>query len=68
MTKRSGRIVIVGAAALALIALASPDRRAGIEIHAHQQSDRAPQQMQAVVDLGVVAFSLLITWSKRLSR
>ena len=66
MSKRRGRIVIAGAALLALVALASPDRTAGIEIHAHNQGDRAPQQMQAVVDLGVFAFSLLITWSKRL--
>lgn len=66
MKTRRGRILIAGAAALAVVALASPDHRAGIAIHAHQQGDRSPERLQAVVDLGIVGFSFLLTWSKRL--
>ena len=67
MTKRKGRIALAAAGALVLAAFASPDNRADIRILAHAPGDLAPQKVQAVVDLGVVAFSLLVTWSKRLA-
>ena len=67
MTRRSRNIVIAGAAALALVALAAPDHRATIEILTHRQNDQAPQRIQAGVDLGLVAVSVLVTWSKRLA-
>lgn len=65
MGKRN-RILVAGAMALALVALASPQHRASIQILTHDQGDISPQRMQAVLDLGLVGVSVLITWSKRL--
>ncbi|UZK67601.1 hypothetical protein [Sphingomonas sp. M1-B02] len=67
MQSRTGRIVIGALSLLALVALASPDHRADIRILTHEQSDASPQRMQAAVDLGLVAVSVLVTWSKRLN-
>ena len=67
MTRRNRNIVIAGAAALALVALSSPGHRATIEILTHRQNDQAPQRIQAAVDLGLIAVSVLVTWSKRLA-
>ncbi len=67
MPSRGGKIAIAALAGLALIALASPDHRANIEILAHRAGDVAPQRLEAVVDLGIVAVSVLVTWSKRLT-
>ena len=66
MTQRNRRIVTIGAILLALIAFV-PDRRADIAISVQRPDDVAPQKVQAVVDLGVVAVSVLVTWSKRLT-
>lgn len=66
MGKGRNKLILAFAAALALVALAAPDGRAGIQILAHRQGDAAPQRFQAVVDLGVVGFSFLFTWSRRL--
>ena len=66
MTKRRRNFVIAAVAGLALLALVSPDRRADIRILTHQTEDKAPQKMQAVLDLGLIAVSVLVTWSKRL--
>lgn len=51
---------------LALAAWASPGHHAGVTIHAHRLDDRAPERLMAAIDLGIVGFSLLVTWSKRL--
>jgi hypothetical protein len=67
MTGRSRRIVLAGLAALVLLALASPDHRADIRILTHRAGDVSPQRMQAVADFGIVAVSVLVTWSKRLA-
>ena len=66
MTQRVRRIVAIGAVALALLAFV-PDRRADIAISIQRPDDVAPQRVQAVVDVGVVAVSVLVTWSKRLT-
>ncbi|AJP72973.1 hypothetical protein [Sphingomonas hengshuiensis] len=66
MTRRN-RIILAGAAALALVAFASPQHRASIQILAHDQGDVSPRRIQAVVDLGLVGVSVLVTWSRRLA-
>jgi hypothetical protein len=66
----SGRARNIAIAALALIALclvAAPHRRAEFALQMHRMDDVAPQRVQAVVDLGVVAISVLVTWSRRLT-
>lgn len=57
---------MIGAILLALITFL-PDRRADIAISVQRPDDIAPQRVQAVVDVGIVAVSVLVTWSKRLT-
>ncbi|MEP9357921.1 hypothetical protein [Sphingomonas sp. KR3-1] len=54
-------------AMLALIPLASPDRRANFEIHMQRADDVSPQRVEAAFEIGLVAVSVLVTWSKRLT-
>lgn len=65
MVKRNRTIVILAAAALLLLSLAS-ERRADIAIAMQRPGDAAPQKVEAVVDLGLIAVSVLVTWSRRL--
>jgi len=67
MSGRARKIAIGALAALALLAFASPDRRADIAIHMHRVDDLTPQRVEAVVDIGIFAISVLVTWSKRLT-
>ena len=55
-------------AALALFAIWSPHNRADIRILAHEQGDHNPHKLQAAVDIGLVAVSVLITWTQKLSQ
>ena len=59
---------MAGLVALALFALVSPHNRADIRILAHQQGDPNPHRLQAAIDIGIVAVSVLITWTERLAR
>lgn len=68
MNTRKGRIVLAGAAALALLAMASPNNRADIRILTHEKGDLSPHKLQAAIDIGLVAISILITWTTKLSR
>ncbi|MBX9796266.1 hypothetical protein [Sphingomonas sp.] len=54
-------------AALALLLVVTSARHpsANISIIAHDPADRTPRQMQAAVDVGVFAVSLLVTWTSR---
>lgn len=66
MTKRVRTLMLAGLAGVALLAFAAPPHRANIAILTHQENDRTPQRVRAAVDLGVVGFSFLLTWSKQL--
>ena len=65
MVKRNRFILALGVAALLLISLAT-DRRADFSLAMQRQGDVSPQKVEAVVDLGLVAISVLVTWSRRL--
>lgn len=65
MNRSARNILILAVIALAVTTL-TPDRRAGIEVAMQRPGDLAPQKVEAIVDLGLVVFSVLVTWSKRL--
>jgi hypothetical protein len=65
MTPRFLRLAAIGAIFLALIASASPDRRAAISLDLHDARDVAPRHFDAELDLGIVALSLRLRWSAR---
>lgn len=65
MDRRRVRIGIAALAALALFALVSPHNRADIRILTHDKSDLSPHKMQAVIDLGIFAVSVLYTWTAK---
>ncbi|WP_066797301.1 hypothetical protein [Sphingomonas soli] len=67
MVKRNRIVLALGAIALLLLCIANDDRRAGISIAMARQGDPSPQRMEAALDLGIFAISVLVTWSKRLA-
>lgn len=46
-----------------VVALAWQTPTATLEIQTHDVTDVAPKKMEAALDLGIAAFSLLITWT-----
>lgn len=67
MSGRARRNAFGALALLALIAFASSDRRADIEIRMQRVGDLSPERIEAVLDIGIVAISVLVTWSRRLA-
>lgn len=59
---RDRRLPVVTGAALLLI-LAARHPSADIRILTHDTADHAPHRVQAALDLGLVAVSLLVTWT-----
>jgi hypothetical protein len=57
------RKAVLAIAGLALMALAVRHPTADIRIITHDASDRSPHRMQAAVDIGLVAVSVLYTWT-----
>jgi len=55
--------LLIAAAALLVMAVRHPS--ADIRIETADATDRTPHQLQAAVDLGLVAFRLLITWTAK---
>ena len=68
MIERRRKIVIAGAAALALLALTAKHPRADIQILTHQAGDLSPRKLQAAVDTGMFAVSVLVTWSRQFAQ
>ena len=62
---RYRRISFLVVAAL-LIAISVRPPSADIRILAHQSSDHNPMRVQAALDFGFVAVSVLVTWTRRL--
>lgn len=57
------RIALVGGA-LAALALLFQHPRADIRILTHDAADTAPARIQTAIDLGVLAISVLVTWTR----
>jgi len=53
----------IGAALLLAVAVRHPS--ADIRVLTHDATDRTPHQVSAAVDLGVMAFSILVTWTAK---
>lgn len=62
------RRIVVAAGALALLAVGTNAPRADIRILTHDSADTAPARMQAAVDVGVFAVSVLVTWTRAIAR
>ncbi|WNO54354.1 hypothetical protein [Stakelama saccharophila] len=61
---RHRRAIGFGIIAAALLAVGIADHpSADIRILTHDHGDRAPHRVSAAVDLGVAAFSVLVTWT-----
>lgn len=61
---RNRRIALAVLVGLVLIAgLRHPS--ADIRILNHDRGDRTPQQVSAAVDIGIMAFSILVTWTAK---
>lgn len=61
---RDRRIALAGLAAL-LIVVAARHPSADIRVLTHNPDDRTPHQVSAAVDVGVMAFSILVTWTAK---
>ncbi len=59
---RNRRIMVGVIALLALVAVARHPS-ADIQILTHDATDRAPHHVKAALDLGLVAISVLVTWT-----
>jgi hypothetical protein len=55
----------LGLAAAALLVMAARHPSADIRILTHDRTDPAPHRVQAAFDLGLVAVSVLITWTAK---
>ena len=63
---RDRKLVIAASAALlAVLAVAAPHPSAKIEILTHDTADTTPHRVKAAVDLGIVAISVLVTWTAK---
>ena len=56
--------LLVALALLLFIAVRHPS--ADIRVLTHDATDLKPARVQAALDLGVIAVSVLVTWTKRL--
>lgn len=65
---RQRRIAIAGVAAALLLAMAARHPQANIEILTHQAGDLSPRKVEAAVDVGLFAVSVLVTWSRHLAQ
>ncbi len=61
-------VVIAVVAAFMLAAWAAPSHQARIEILTHDRQDANPHKMQAAVNIGMIGFSFLYTWTSKLGR
>lgn len=59
-------VAVIGA--IAFFALRVERPHADLRILTHRVGDTAPQQVQAAIDVGIVAVSVIVTWSRELAR
>lgn len=61
------KLIVAGGFGLALLVVQHPT--ADLRVITHDRSDPAPYRIQAAVDLGLMAVSVLVTWTgRRLAR
>ena len=63
---RERRIGLAVGVTLLLLLAAVRHPSADIRILTHDAGDRTPARVQAAMDFGVIAVSVLVTWTKRL--
>ncbi|WP_084582555.1 hypothetical protein [Sphingomonas azotifigens] len=68
MSRQKRLLLVAGAIALALAVVRPSRPHADLAILTHRAGDTAPQQVHAAVDLGILAVSVLVTWSRQLGR
>lgn len=59
------KVAVAGVGAVMLMAAAMNPPQANIRILTHDVADTAPHKIEAAVDFGIAAMSLLITWTTR---
>ncbi|OAN61627.1 hypothetical protein A7X12_23835 [Sphingomonas sp. TDK1] len=68
MQRHKHLLLIAGAIALIVAVVRPPRPHADLQILTHRVGDTAPQQVHAAIDLGILAVSVLVTWSRALAR
>ena len=61
---RNRRVVLAGCAVL-LVAMSALHPSADIRIITHQVGDPTPREVRAAFDIGLMAFSVLVTWTSK---
>lgn len=59
------RVALAGGGAALLALAAMPGPSANIQILTHEVTDTAPRKFQAAIDLGIMAVSVLYTWTAK---
>jgi hypothetical protein len=62
------RVALAGGGAALLALTAMSPHTAKIQIITHDVTDTAPRKFQAAIDLGVMAVSVLYTWTAKRAR
>jgi hypothetical protein len=68
MSRQKRLLLLAGAVALVVLVVRPPRPHADFEILTHRAGDTAPQQVHAAIDLGILAISVLVTWSRQIAR
>lgn len=68
MSRFQRLVLVAGVIALALVVVRPQRPHADLAILTHRAGDSAPQQVHAAIDLGILAISVLVTWSRQLAR
>lgn len=68
MSRQKRLLLLAGAVALVVFVVRPPRPHADFEILTHRAGDTAPQQVHAAIDLGILAISVLVTWSRQIAR
>ncbi|WP_066662292.1 MULTISPECIES: hypothetical protein [unclassified Sphingomonas] len=69
MNQLHKRRIVLAASAVALLATAATVRpTAEFEVLTHEITDKTPRKFQAAVDTGILAVSVLYTWTERTLR
>ncbi|WP_066726377.1 MULTISPECIES: hypothetical protein [Sphingomonas] len=68
MSRHKRLLLTTGAIALLMAVVRPPRPHADFTIVTHRPDDAAPQRVHAAIDLGILAISVVVTWSSQLAR